>query len=75
MSEAYRERVRNEGLGASDIDPPEFRTGERCIGFGPLEGKCDKPAGTAWSPFWCDSCNKERLDHVSKRLESMIKGS
>lgn len=46
-----------------------------CIGFGEHEGKCHAVAGTAWSPHWCERCNKLRLDHITKRLESLAKPS
>lgn len=44
---------------------PAHQTGEPCI-----EG-CGRPAGTAWSPLWCQPCNAERMDDISASLESM----
>jgi len=43
----------------------------KCIGFGDKEGKCNNPAGTKWSPHWCEECNRKRLDHITNRLEEM----
>ena len=42
-----------------------------CIGFGEYEGKCTNKAGTKWGPYWCESCNKLRLDHIDKRLQGI----
>jgi len=44
---------------------------KQCIGFGDKEGKCNNPAGTKWSPYWCEECNKARLEHISKRFEEI----
>ena len=43
----------------------------RCVGFGEKSGKCENTAGTKWSPYWCEECNMERLDHISKRLKDL----
>lgn len=39
------------------------RTGKRCIEFG-----CDNPAGTAWSPYWCQPCNAARMQRITDSL-------
>lgn len=41
---------------------------KKCIGYGEYQGKCNNPAGTKWSPYWCERCNKLRLDHITKSL-------
>ena len=43
----------------------------RCLGFGPLEGKCMNEAGSRWSKHWCPRCDIARLDHVSRRLADL----
>ena len=45
----------------------KFHTGEKCI-----EKGCDRPAGTAWSPYWCQPCNAKRLHRVSDQLELAV---
>jgi hypothetical protein len=45
------------------MNGPEYHTGKPCI-----EKGCDEPAGTAWSPLWCQRHNAERLDRISGRL-------
>lgn len=48
----------------------------KCIGFGEHEGKCDGVAGTRTGKWWCESCEKLRLDHLNKcfkELESRFK--
>lgn len=46
---------------------PKHHTGKKCI-----EKGCDKPAGTHWSPFWCQACNAKRLKRVSEGLRSAL---
>ena len=45
----------------------------KCIGFGEFEGNCTNKAGTKWSPYWCERCNKLRLDHIDSNLSSIAK--
>ena len=45
----------------------------KCIGFGKTEGKCTNKAGTKWSDYWCDECDKVRRDTVRKQLEDIQK--
>lgn len=42
-----------------------------CIGFGPHEGKCDNHAGTRWSDYWCERCDRLRLEHIDKRMNAL----
>ena len=42
-----------------------------CIGYGEFTGKCTNPAGTKWSPHWCERCNKLRLDKITKSFEEL----
>lgn len=44
----------------------QYHTGKPCI-----ERGCDEPAGTAWSPYWCWRHNAERLDRISRSLDSL----
>lgn len=43
-----------------------YRTGRLCITPG-----CYKPAGTAWSPYWCAECNAERMERITRNLEQI----
>jgi hypothetical protein len=42
-----------------------YHTGYQCV-----EG-CGRPAGTAWSPLWCQPCNAERLSSVRNSLKDI----
>jgi hypothetical protein len=46
---------------------PKYHTGEKCI-----EPGCERPAGTAWSPYWCFECNVKRLRRITVELEGFI---
>lgn len=46
---------------------PVHQTGKRCI-----EPGCAGPAGTAWSPYWCQPCNAVRIKRISDNLALMI---
>ena len=60
----FCQRRWSDWLGPLDIgEMPKF-----CIGYGDLRGKCENPAGTKWSPFWCESCNQQRLESISAKL-------
>lgn len=41
----------------------KYHTGKQCI-----EKGCNKPAGTAWSPYWCFDCNVERMRRIESQL-------
>jgi hypothetical protein len=43
-----------------------------CIGFGEHENKCTNIAGTPWSPYWCERCNKLRLEHITRQMEAIL---
>jgi len=43
-----------------------YRTGKPCV-----EG-CGRPAGTAWSPYWCVDCNIERMRRISRNLRAIV---
>jgi len=47
----------------------KYHTGKKCI-----EDGCDKPAGTAWSPYWCFAHNVERIDGITKNIGEMLEG-
>jgi len=42
---------------------PRYHTGEPCI-----EAGCNLPAGTVWSPLWCQFHNAERLMRIEGQL-------
>lgn len=46
----------------------EYHTGKPCI-----EAGCDRPAGTAWSPYWCFECNVRRIKRISNQFEELLK--
>jgi hypothetical protein len=46
----------------------KYRTGKLCV-----EENCNRPAGTAWSPYWCPQHNAERLDRIIAQLDTFIK--
>lgn len=48
---------------ANPNNSPAYHTGKPCV-----EPDCSNPAGTAWSPFWCQACNARRLELVSTGL-------
>jgi hypothetical protein len=43
-----------------------YHTGKECI-----EPNCHKPAGTAWSPYWCFKCNVERIRCIDASLKEI----
>ena len=45
------------------LNSVQHHTGKPCI-----ERGCTRPAGTAWSPYWCQPCNADRLNHISNVL-------
>ncbi len=45
-----------------------YHTGKLCI-----EG-CGRPAGTGWSPHWCQPCNTERINRISAKFDDILKG-
>lgn len=59
----------NPLLPYEDPDHPgnsaEHHTGKLCV-----EG-CGRPAGTAWSPYWCHPCNVKRMRRISRDLEDL----
>jgi hypothetical protein len=34
---------------------------------------CKEPAGTVWSPYWCQKHNAERMMRITKSLNEMVK--
>lgn len=53
------------------LDPlngAEHHTGRPCI-----EPGCERPAGTWWSPHWCQPCNAERLRRISSHLDDILR--
>lgn len=49
------------------LNSPKYHTGKPCV-----ERGCVKPAGTAWSPFWCQAHNAERMARVNDSMEIML---
>lgn len=47
------------------LNAMKYHTGKLCI-----EG-CKRPAGTAWSPFWCQPCNAERMNRITSYLQGV----
>lgn len=50
---------------------PEYHSGLPCC----YKVGCSNPAGTAWSPYFCFSCNVERLRRFGSALESLANGN
>jgi len=48
---------------------PQYLTGKACIALG---APCYKPAGTLWSPHWCQSCNAARMRRIGANLRGML---
>lgn len=46
------------------LNGPEYHTGKKCV-----EKGCNNPAGTHWSPLWCQPCNAKRLNRVTASLQ------
>ena len=46
----------------------KYHTGKKCI-----EKDCNKPAGTAWSPYWCFECNVKRIRRIDNQLLDIVK--
>ncbi len=53
----------NSGNGAL------YHTGKPCV-----ERGCARPAGTAWSPYWCFEHNVERIRRIDKQLQTICGG-
>jgi len=49
------------------LNSAAHNTGKPCI-----ERGCTRPAGTAWSPHWCQQCNSDRLRHITDVLETKL---
>lgn len=47
---------------------PAYWTGKTCI-----EKGCENPAGTAWSPLWCQTHNAERMDRIDAGFATILK--
>jgi hypothetical protein len=63
MVDAYKD-PHDEGNSA------KYHAGKECI-----EEGCSKPAGTAWSPYWCFECNVKRIERVNKGFARALGGS
>ena len=46
-----------------------WHTGRECA----LEG-CSRPAGTAWSPFWCFEHSRDRVERIRRELGELGEG-
>ena len=47
------------------LNGEKYHTGKPCV-----EG-CGRPAGTAWSKFWCQPCNAARMDGIGDSLKKI----
>ena len=59
--------MERHGDPSDPLNGAEHHTGKLCI-----ERGCTRPAGTAWSPFWCQPCNSDRLRHITEVLERKL---
>ncbi len=48
------------------LNGPGYHVGRPCI-----EPGCDRPAGTGWSPYWCQPCNAARIKRIDANLEAI----
>ena len=51
---------------ADRLNGEEYHSGKPCI-----ENGCDNPAGTAWSPLWCQPCNVKRMERIGAALKAV----
>lgn len=51
---------------AHEWNGPAYHTGKLCV-----ERGCERPAGTAWSSYWCQPCNAERMRRITRQLEDL----
>lgn len=49
-----------------ELNSPKYRSGKKCIAIG-----CRDEAGTAWSPYWCQKHNAQRMDIVGKSMAAI----
>lgn len=42
-----------------------------CEGYGKRKGRCQNPAGGPWSPWWCKSCDTDRVQAIVKRFPDL----
>ncbi|QHJ75238.1 hypothetical protein DELTA_45 [Brevundimonas phage vB_BsubS-Delta] len=47
---------------------PEHHTGKECI-----TTDCKEPAGTWWSPLWCQACNAARIKRIDGNLKDICR--
>ena len=48
------------------LNGPEHHSGKPCV-----ERGCSNPAGTAWSPFWCQQHNAARMKRIDASFNAM----
>ena len=54
-------------------DPSDPKNGsQHHTGLPCIEDGCQEPAGTAWSPHWCQRHNAERIRRISGQLDAII---
>lgn len=44
----------------------EYHTGKMCV------CGCGRPAGTAWSKYYCFECNVARINNITESLENIV---
>lgn len=44
----------------------KYHTGKPCVTLG-----CNNPAGTAWSPYWCFECNRDRMKSIDTNFKKI----
>lgn len=49
---------------ANPNNSPTYHSGKPCA-----TPNCRHPAGTAWSPSWCQSCNAKRMNEINQVAE------
>lgn len=51
----------------NELNSSKYHTGNIFI----IRG-CGNQAGTAWSPYFCQKCNSERMNRISASFNSLI---
>lgn len=48
-------------------------TRRKCLGFAKTLGKCQEWNHKGVSDYWCEKCNKARLEHLNQQFNTLAK--
>lgn len=54
-----------------EYNSEKYHSGKQCAGAEHGDN-CQNKAGTAWSPYFCQSCNAKRIRRITKSLKEMV---